>query len=269
MARLSKKLLVPAVFAATAVLTAMPDRAARSVGLPPIESLFLAPYTIHVQSPKPRITFKRRSRAVSLSDLLARKEAHQFEIEQPVEGPNKLLFDTLEIGSDKFGPFKKWNSAVDKMNREEANMAVFKRKFSPWLSYFNSLKSKDGMEQLQAVNSFMNRSRYVTDIINWGVKDYWESPGEFMAKFGDCEDYSIAKYMALKYLGWSIDKLRVVAVKDMNLRVGHAILAAYYDSKIFILDNQIKVVVDSRRIHHYQPVFSINEHHWWRHRRRA
>jgi len=249
---------------------AVPDRAARSIGLPLAQSLPWSSYTIHVQTaPKPRITFKRRSRAVSLSELLAKKRAGKLEIEKPVEGANKLLFGTTEIRSNKFSPFKKWTGAVKKMNREKSNMAVFKRKFGPWLTYFDSLKGKDGMAQLEAVNGFMNRSRYVQDIRNWGVKDYWESPGEFMAKFGDCEDYSIAKYMALKYIGWDIDKLRVVAVKDMNLKVGHAILAAYYDKKIFILDNQIKVVADSRRIHHYRPVFSINEHHWWRHRRRA
>jgi predicted transglutaminase-like cysteine proteinase len=72
--------------------------------------------------------------------------------------------------------------------------------------------------------------------------------------------------MALKYLGFNPDKMRIVAVKDMNLRVGHAILAVYVEDKIFILDNQIKVVVDSRRIHHYKPVYSINEKYWWRHR---
>ena len=269
MTRLSKKLLVPAVFAATAILTTLPNRPALSVALPLANPVPASHYTIEIQSPQPRITFKRRSRAVDLSKLLDMKREHQFSIEQPVAGPNDKLFGTIEIRSNKFKPFTKWNSAVQKMDREEANLAAFKRKFKPWLGYFDSLKKKDGMEQLAAINSFMNRSRYVRDIINWGVPDYWESPGEFLAKFGDCEDYAIAKYMALKYLGWKIDQLRVVAVKDMNLRVGHAILAVYYEKKIFILDNQIKVVVDSRRIHHYKPVFSINEHHWWLHRHRV
>ena len=57
------------------------------------------------------------------------------------------------------------------------------------------------MSQIKAVNNFMNKSRYIQDNKNWGKKDYWASPGEFLAKFGDCEDFSIAKYMALKYLG--------------------------------------------------------------------
>ena len=59
---------------------------------------------------------------------------------------------------------------------------------------------------------------------------------------------------------------RLAAVKDLNLKVGHAILAVYHDDRIDILDNQIKIVVDSRKIRHYEPVYSINEKAWWRHR---
>ncbi len=112
----------------------------------------------------------------------------------------------------------------------------------------------------------MNQAKYILDIKNWGIKDYWSSPGEFYAKFGDCEDYAIAKYMALKYLGFDPANLRVVAVKDLNLKVGHAILAVYIDKRILILDNQIKIVADSRKIRHYQPVYSINEKFWYRHK---
>jgi hypothetical protein len=43
-------------------------------------------------------------------------------------------------------------------------------------------------------------------------------------------------------------------------------LAVYHDKRIDILDNQIKIVVDSRRVRHYEPVYSINEKAWWRHR---
>ena len=40
----------------------------------------------------------------------------------------------------------------------------------------------------------------------------------------------------------------------------------YMDDHVAILDNQIKIVVDSRKIRHYEPVYSINEKAWWRHR---
>lgn len=181
------------------------------------------------------------------------------------EGDN-LLFGTAETQSDNFQPFEKWTSAVDKMAKERANLEAFKTRFKKWLDQLDALKDKDRLTQVNEINKLMNQAEYVVDQTNWGVSDYWASPGEFLAKFGDCEDYAIAKYMALKYLGVPAEKMRVVAVKDLNLKVGHAILAVYLDDGVMILDNQIKIVVESKRIRHYEPVYSINEKAWWRHR---
>ena len=152
------------------------------------------------------------------------------------------------------------------MAKEQADVNLFKSRFKNWVVFLDTLRGKDQLTQIEEVNKFMNKSRYIQDLKNWGIKDYWASPGEFLAKFGDCEDYSIAKYMALKYLGHNPDNMRIVALKDLNLKVGHAILAYYLKDRILILDNQIKITVDSRKVRHYQPVYSINEKFWWRHR---
>jgi predicted transglutaminase-like cysteine proteinase len=182
------------------------------------------------------------------------------------EAPSNLLFGTEETQSDNFQPFEKWTGAVDKMAKERANLEQFKVRFKKWLELIDALRDKDKTTQIAEINKLMNQADYVQDQTNWGISDYWASPGEFLAKFGDCEDYAIAKYMALKYLGFPAEKMRVVAVKDLNLKVGHAILAVYLDDHVAILDNQIKIVVDSRKIRHYEPVYSINEKAWWRHR---
>ena len=55
------------------------------------------------------------------------------------------------------------------------------------------------MQQLDAVNRYMNKHQYITDIVNWGVTDYWETPREFFLKDGDCEDFAIAKFKSLMY----------------------------------------------------------------------
>ena len=118
----------------------------------------------------------------------------------------------------------------------------------------------------------MNKAKYITDKNNWGRKDYWATPGEFMANFGDCEDYAIIKFLSLKLLGFKDEDLRVVAVKDLNLKIGHDVLIVYWKDpksgkrRRLLLDNQIKKVVDARAVRHYQPVFSINSKNWWRHR---
>jgi predicted transglutaminase-like cysteine proteinase len=216
---------------------------------------------LNVHQVQSRTKRKRRARPSIAAALASRSQQSEA-----IDGPNDRLFGTTEKQSTKMTPFKKWTGAVEKMAKEQTDVKRFAQRFKGWVAFLDTLKGKPVAEVLKEVNAFMNRSKYILDNRNWGVKDYWASPGEFISKFGDCEDFSIAKYMALKYLGIDPKNLRIVAVKDMNLKVGHAILAVYAEEKIFILDNQIKIVVDSRRIHHYKPVYSINEKYWWRHR---
>lgn len=120
-------------------------------------------------------------------------------------------------------------------------------------------------ELLGEVNRFMNRYKYVEDVVNFAAADYWATPQEFLNFSGDCEDYAIAKYYTLRALGMETASLRIVAVLDLNLNVGHAILAVYLDGQSYILDNQFDGVVTADRIKHYQAVYSINEEQWWKH----
>lgn len=186
------------------------------------------------------------------------------------------FFNTKEIKSTNMKPFKKWTAAVARYQEEKAKAGkiagdckaqVFNRcHYERWLKFLISLKGKSKAEQVKAVNDFMNKAKYITDQSNWGQKDYWEAPGEFIARFGDCEDYAIAKFMSLALLGFTDDEMRIVAVKDLNLKVGHAILIVFLDGKPYVLDNQIKQVIAADKVHHYQPVYSINMTAWWRHR---
>ena len=68
--------------------------------------------------------------------------------------------------------------------------------------------------------------------------------------------------MSLRMLGFKDEEMRVVAVKDLNLKVGHAILVVFVDDKTVVLDNQIKHLIEAKNVHHYLPVFSINTAYW-------
>jgi len=191
------------------------------------------------------------------------------------------FFGSVEVQSSNLKPFKKWRSALKRYSLEtkgkgKKRSCASKRldicDYGDWGKFLNSLKGKDALTQIRAVNFRMNKARYITDKNNWGRKDYWATPAEFMANFGDCEDYAIIKYLSLRQLGIPEENLRVVAVKDLNLKVGHAVLIVFWEdprsgkTRALLLDNQIKKVVDSRSVRHYQPVFSINKDYWWRHR---
>lgn len=185
------------------------------------------------------------------------------------------FFRSVETRSSNLGPFKKWTGAMERFSeekaKEEKRTDCESQKFNTchyqvWRKYLDGLRDKPKDVQIEEVNNWANQRNYITDPRNWGEDDYWATPGEFIARFGDCEDYAIIKYLSLKSLGFTDDELRVVAVKDLNLKVGHAVLVVFSKGKVLLLDNQIKKVVDTSIVRHYEPVFSINQTHWWRHR---
>jgi predicted transglutaminase-like cysteine proteinase len=134
-------------------------------------------------------------------------------------------------------------------------------------SFVDSVRPLPRDDQLKTVNRFLNASPYITDPVNWGVTDYWETLREFLTRDGDCEDYAISKYMTLKSLGWDSADMRVIVVQDENLQVAHAILAVKYNGKTYILDNQIQNILPETAIRHYRPFYSLNDSGFWVHSR--
>ena len=177
------------------------------------------------------------------------------------------LFGAVEVGSRDFSMFPKWRHMLRGFKEEVERCGANQCGSDEWGAVVESLRGKDLMTQLRETNALMNEKRYVADGINWAVPDHWATPFEFLRKrSGDCEDYAIAKYMMLRELGIPADDMRIVVLKDIKLRVDHAVLAVYIDGTPFILDNRSSDIVPASAVQHYQPVYSINEHGWWLHR---
>ena len=183
------------------------------------------------------------------------------------------LFGSTEIRSGNLSKFEKWTEVLGRYAKEEPGelQKCAPTQFNPcntarWRIFLYSLKDLPKRQQLDSVNAYLNKWMYIIDQVNWGKSDYWATPGQFLAKNGDCEDYAIAKYVSLVHLGFDKSQLRIVVLNDLNLKVPHAILAVYLDGEVFILDNQIVQVVLADRIKHYKPIYSINEGSWWLHR---
>jgi predicted transglutaminase-like cysteine proteinase len=134
-----------------------------------------------------------------------------------------------------------------------------------WKKILQEAQGKPPMEQLKKVNRFFNQWPYRLDAELFGMPDYWTDPGTFMKLSGDCEDYSIAKYYALKELGFDIHNMRIVVIKDRIRNIGHAVLAVYFDQTAYILDNLSDLVMDHKKFAHYIPQYSVNEKYRWAH----
>ena len=183
------------------------------------------------------------------------------------------LFGTSEIRSSKVAKFKKWSEVVGRYGKEKPSEMKACRPtptercvVARWRIFLKKIAKDPPRTKINKVNAYHNRWRYLLDPVNYKMKDYWATPKQFFSRRGDCEDYAISKYMALKHLGFTEKDMRVVVVQDLNLRVGHAILVVYLDGKPLLLDNQIKQVIDANRVRHYRPIYSINEKNWWLHR---
>jgi predicted transglutaminase-like cysteine proteinase len=131
---------------------------------------------------------------------------------------------------------------------------------TPWQDLITGYGSEHPLRQLDAVNRYFNRIRYGEDVNVYGVKDHWATPEEFVRRgVGDCEDYSIAKYTALRAMGWSADSLAVVAIRDHKYNVNHAVLAAKLDGQWYYLDNRASRLLKPSEVPFYQPIYAVNE----------
>ena len=125
-------------------------------------------------------------------------------------------------------------------------------------------------EKLNKVNTFFNRRMlFEDDIVVWQQADYWASPLEFMGRgTGDCEDFTIAKYMTLQMLGVSNERLRLIYVRAKSgatASVAHMVLGFFPQptDEPLILDNMISSVRPASQRADLTPVYSFNNDGLW------
>lgn len=213
-----------------------------------------------------RIFAGRIARGIVTAALVALPHVDAGAFDQLAAVSPSDLFGSTEVHSSSLKMFPKWRGTLQRFEEELKSCGSGQCKKQQWEAFVDGLRGKDLMTQLREINTEMNDKRYITDPVNWNLPDYWATPFQFLRKNGDCEDYAISKYMALRDLGVPVDDMRIVVLNDLNLRIAHAVLAVYVNGKPYILDNQISKVVPATSIRHYQPVYSINENGWWLHR---
>lgn len=122
-----------------------------------------------------------------------------------------------------------------------------------------SASADTGHQLLLRTNLEVNTQyKYIPDIVNWGVSDYWASPAEFEEKGGgDCEDFAIAKYFRLIKAGFKVDDLRLAYSNSQPIGP-HIILLAKLDNKWLALDNNYDDI-DSPENRPYGIVLTFNE----------
>lgn len=119
---------------------------------------------------------------------------------------------------------------------------------------------------LKQVNGFFNQVPFFNDIKHWGMEDYWATPIELLGSFGgDCEDYSISKYLSLKEIGVPVERLRITYVRALRLGESHMVLAYYPtpDADPLILDNLNGSILPASQRPDLEPVYGFNDDDLW------
>jgi predicted transglutaminase-like cysteine proteinase len=144
---------------------------------------------------------------------------------------------------------------------EEKYGTQAKNRFTLQNTTLEALKDKSDFEKLIGVNNFYNDVQYQSDLNNWGKKDYWSTPLEFLGRDkGDCEDYVIAKYFALRYLGVDSKKLYFSYVKSLKYKQAHMVLTYFKTPKSvpLVLDNYNLKIFPATQRRDLIPVYNFN-----------
>jgi predicted transglutaminase-like cysteine proteinase len=164
---------------------------------------------------------------------------------------------------------EKWLGVARKLDDERVQLALCdgdrERCVSPaalqLLAIVDSARAREGRARLGEINRAINLAiRPMSDLAQYGEIDVWSPPlVTFAHGAGDCEDYAIAKFVALRLAGIAAGDLRIVIMRDTIHGEDHAVAAARLDGRWWTLDNRRMAMVEDAQVRNYRPTFVIDQ----------
>lgn len=137
-----------------------------------------------------------------------------------------------------------------------------------WTNLISRLSYASPRDQIDGVQGAFNGIPYNSDSNVWGVDDYWASPVELLQRAqGDSEDIAIAKYYALRALGFSADKMRILVHQPGLGRVPEALLLVADSGAVLELNWEGGARLFQRG-YNRRELYSLNEKYVWMHHQR-
>lgn len=140
------------------------------------------------------------------------------------------------------------------------------RRVNAWRDLMTRDKDESSLDKITRVNTFVNQIQYAEDIQEWGHKDYWATPTEFIVRnAGDCEDFAITKYFTLIAMGIPESQLRIAYVHSLKMKRAHMVLYYYPEpgKQPLVLDNSNENIQPASSRHDLLPVYSFNKQGLW------
>src|SRR5262249_40249715 len=130
-----------------------------------------------------------------------------------------------------------------------------------FLAIVDTGRQREGRARLGEINRAVNLAiRATSDQAQFGESDVWSSPlVTFYRGAGDCEDYAIAKFVALRMAGIAAEDLRIVVTADVLSGDGQAVAAVRLAGHWLIPDNRRMAMVEDIHVKNSRPLFVIDQ----------
>jgi predicted transglutaminase-like cysteine proteinase len=149
----------------------------------------------------------------------------------------------------------------DILSRCRASVELCPAAARRFLAIVDQGRAQTGRARIGIINRAINLAiRPMSDLAQWGVIDRWSAPLVTLTTgLGDCEDYAIAKYVALKEVGMAAEDVKLIIVRDLAVGGEHAVVAVRFDGHWIILDNRWLILVEDSQIRQMVPLFVLNQ----------
>lgn len=223
------------------------------------------------------------ARFFTINEVIAKHRQSQGNIQLASVDPTATPDETPHGKSEEpFGLFTfvapdslvwlKWRKVADDIRAQEpalmrclADATTCSPAAARFVEIVKEAREHEGRVRLNFVNQRVNNAiRYTSDMTQWGTPDEWSAPlaggkGSFETGLGDCEDYAIAKYVALRAAGLLANHLRVLLVHDNIARLDHAVLAVNEEGHWYVLDNRWTAAVEDTDVSRFTPLFALDD----------
>jgi predicted transglutaminase-like cysteine proteinase len=175
-------------------------------------------------------------------------------------------FDLPTLRVQAGGLWRKWSGVETAIRAEREILARCRAGSGPcpraaaqFLAIVEAGRAHAGRARIGQINRAINLAiRPMSDAAQYGVVDLWSPPlATLAAGRGDCEDYALAKYVALQEAGVADRDLRLLIVHDDAGNVDHAVVAARLDGSWIVLDNRHLRLIPAADLRRTVPLFVL------------
>lgn len=214
---------------------------------------------------KPKVGEPVRLASITSGDVLSDAPSELINTEPTLQSTNEP-FGLFTFRAPEGVLWRKWRAVkadIDSDLRQvescKANSADCSDAARRFLLIVDEVRARNGTARIETANRLINTAiRYMSDLAQHATVDVWSAPlASLGTGRGDCEDYAIAKYIVLREAGVPEQDLRVLLVRDRNVREDHAVLAIRNGEAWTVLDNRNSALAPDGELRHFKPLYAL------------